>query len=70
MLSKEAKIDIINSRIAVIEGTIYHLDLGIVEEQSKVAPSNEYINELNRERSENILALAAINGVLNTVSAE
>ena len=70
MLNKEQKIDIINSRILVIEGSIYHLDLGVLEEESKSTPSIEYINELNRQKSESLLSLAAINSTLQAVLSE
>jgi hypothetical protein len=70
MLSKEQKIDIVQSRIAVIEGSIYHLDLGIVEESSKINPSDELIDELNRQKSEILLSLAAIENELSSVLSQ
>jgi hypothetical protein len=70
MLTKEQKIDIIESRIIVIEGSIYHLDLGIIEEQAKTQPSDELINELGRQKSETLLSLAAMTNRLNIVLSE
>jgi hypothetical protein len=70
MLTKEQKIDIIESRIIVIEGSIYHLDLGIIEEQAKMQPSDELINELGRQKSETLLSLAAMTNKLNIVLSE
>jgi len=70
MLSKEQKLDIVRSRINIIEGVLYNLDLAIIEEQAKSQPSTEYINEFNTQKNDNLLALEAMNDQLDLVLAE
>lgn len=70
MLSKESKVEIIESRINIIEGVLYNIDLAIFEEESKSQPVADYLNELNREKSENILALLAMTNKLEMVLSE
>jgi len=70
MLKKEQKLDIIENRIIIIEGTIYNLELGIQEEEAKSSPSESYIQELNFLKSENLMSLEAMNNQLDIVSAE
>ena len=70
MLSKESKIEIIESRINIIEGVLYNLDLAILEEESKLQPATDYLNELNREKNENILGLSAMTNRLEMVLSE
>jgi hypothetical protein len=70
MITKEQKVEIVKSKINIIEGVIYNLDLSILEEESKTQPNLEYLDQLVLEKSENDLALAAINNKLNLVLAE
>lgn len=63
MLNDEQKLEIVNSRILVIDGIIYHLDLGIIEEQAKAVPAIDLINDLNNQRNESLLALSALESV-------
>jgi hypothetical protein len=70
MITKEQKIEIVKSRINIIEGVLYNLDLSIIEEESKTQPNSEYISQLSFEKSENLLSLAAMNNKLNLVLAE
>jgi hypothetical protein len=67
MLNKQQKIEIIKSRISILEGVLYNLDLALIEEAAKTNPVAEYLNELNNEKSENNLALTAMNNELNIV---
>jgi hypothetical protein len=70
MLSKESKIEIIESRINIIEGVLYNLGLAIFEEESKSQPATDYLNELNREKNENTLSLLAMTNKLQVVLSE
>jgi hypothetical protein len=70
MITKEQKIEIVKSKINIIEGVIYNLDLSILEEESKAQPNSEYIDRISFEKNENLLALAAMNNKLNLVLAE
>ena len=70
MITKEQKLEMIRSKINIIEGVIYNLDLSVIEEESKTQPNAEYLNQLALEKSENVLALAAMNNKLNLVLAE
>jgi hypothetical protein len=70
MITKEQKIEIVKSKINIIEGVLYNLDLSIIEEESKAQPNSDYLNQINFEKSENLLALAAMNNKLSLVLAE
>ena len=70
MITKEQKLEMIRSKINIIEGVIYNLDLSIAEEESKSQPNLEYLDQISFEKSENLLALAAMNNKLNLVLAE
>lgn len=63
MLNNEQKLEIVNSRMLVINGTMYHLELGIIEEQAKIEPSTDLINHLNAEKNESLLALSALESI-------
>jgi hypothetical protein len=69
MLNNEQKLEIVNSRILVIDGTIYHLDLGIIEEQAKAVPAIDLINDLNNQRNESLLSLAVLESIRETLLA-
>jgi hypothetical protein len=70
MITKEQKLEIVRSKINIIEGVIYNLDLSVIEEESKTQPNADYLNQLALEKSENVLALAAMNNQLSLVLAE
>jgi hypothetical protein len=70
MLNKEQKIQIIESRISILDGVLYNLDLAIIEEQAKAQPNSDYISQLTLEKSESLLSLAAMNDKLDLVLSE
>ena len=70
MITKEQKLEIVRSKINIIEGVIYNLDLSVIEEESKTQPNADYLNQLALEKRENVLALAAMNNQLSLVLAE
>ena len=69
MLTNEQKLEIVNSRILVVDGTIYHLDLGIIEEQAKAVPAIDLIDDLNNQRNESLLSLSALEAIKDTLLA-
>lgn len=70
MLTKDQKLDILRSRVNVIEGVLYNLELSVIEEESKSQPSQQHLSELEILRSDNLLALDAINSRLEIVLSE
>ena len=70
MLSKDQRLDIVNSRINILEGYIYNLELAILEEESKSQPIQLVIDELNTQKSDFALALEALSEKLSILLAE
>jgi hypothetical protein len=70
MLTKDQKKEIIESRINIIEGLIFNLDLAHVEEQAKSQPDMQHLNNIEIEKSDNLSALEAINNKLEVVLSE
>jgi hypothetical protein len=69
MLTKEQKIEIVRSRVAVIESSIYNIELSILQEESKSQPVQIIMDELNSQRSEELLSLAAVSALLEELLA-
>lgn len=70
MLTKDQKLEIVRSRINILEGYIYNIDLSIVEEESKSQPIQIVLDELNTQKADHLLALEAITNKLNILLAE
>ena len=70
MLTKNQKIDIINSRVNVLESDIYNLDLALLEEESKSEPFQEQIDQINIQKSDSQAALIAITNKLNSLDSD
>ena len=70
MLNKDQKVDILNSRINVIESYIYNVEISILEEESKDQPIQIVIDELNIQKSDHNLALLAVKSRLEAVLLE
>lgn len=70
MISKEDKIQIINSKISILEGVIYNLDIELAAESAKSNPNNEHIQNVLSEKNDNLMALNAINQILDIAVSE
>lgn len=70
MLTKDQKLEIVKSRINILEGYIYNLDLSIIEEESKSQPIQIVMDDLNAQKSDYILALEAMTNKLDILLAE
>ena len=70
MISKEDKIEIINSKISILEGVIYNLDIELASESAKSNPNNEHIQNVLSEKNDNLMALNAINQLLDIEVSE
>jgi hypothetical protein len=70
MISKEDKIQIINSKISILEGVIYNLDIELAAESAKSNPNNEHIQNVLSEKNDNLMALNAINQLLDIEVSE
>jgi|LauGreDrversion4_2_1035121.scaffolds.fasta_scaffold84903_2 hypothetical protein len=70
MISKDDKIQIINSKISILEGVIYNLDIELAAESAKSNPNNEHIQNVLSEKNDNLLALNAINQLLDIEVSE
>jgi hypothetical protein len=70
MISKEDKIQIINSKISILEGVIYNLDIELAAESAKSNPNNEHIQNVLSEKNDNLMALNAINQILDIEVSE
>lgn len=70
MLTKDQKLEIVRSRINILEGYVYNLDLAIIEEESKSEPMQVVLDELNAQRTDHLMALEAITNKLNILLAE
>jgi hypothetical protein len=69
MLTKDQKIEIVRARIAVLEASIYNIETLLLEEQAKSQPIQIVIDELNSQKSEETLSLAAVNSRLEELLA-
>lgn len=69
MLTKDQKIEIVRARIAVLEASIYNVETLLLEEQAKSQPIQIVIDELNSQKSEETLSLAAVNNRLEELLA-
>lgn len=69
MLTKDQKIEIVRARIAVLEASIYNVETLLLEEQAKSQPIQIVIDELNSQKSEETLSLAAVNSRLEELLA-
>lgn len=67
MLDKEQKEKIIRSRISIVEGVLYNIDLEIESEQVKSSPNMDFIEILVYQRNEETLSLAMLNEKLAKV---
>jgi hypothetical protein len=70
MISKDDKIEIINSKISILEGVIYNLDIELAAESAKSNPNNEHIQNVLSEKNDNLMALNAINELLDIEVSE
>ena len=70
MISKDDKIEIINSKISILEGVIYNLDIELAAESAKSNPNNEHIQNVLSEKNDNLMALNAINQLLDIEVSE
>ena len=70
MISKDDKIQIINSKISIIEGVIYNLDIELAAESAKSNPNDEHIQNVLSEKNDNLMALNAINQLLDIEVSE
>lgn len=70
MLTKDQKLEIVRSRINILEGYIYNLDLSIIEEESKSQPIQIVMDDLNAQKADYILALEAMTNKLDILLAE
>jgi len=70
MISKDDKIQIINSKISILEGVIYNLDIELAAESAKSNPNNEHIQNVLSEKNDNLMALDAINQLLDIEVSE
>jgi len=69
MLTKDQKIEIVRARVSVLEASIYNIETLLLEEQAKSQPIQIVIDELNSQKSEETLSLAAVNGRLEELLA-
>lgn len=69
MLTKDQKIEVVKARISVLETSIYNIETLLVEEHAKSQPIQIVIDELNSQKSEETLSLAAVNNRLEELSA-
>lgn len=69
MLTKDQKIEVVRARIAVLETSIYNIETLLLEEQAKSQPIQIVIDELNSQKSEETLSLAAVNSRLEELLA-
>jgi hypothetical protein len=69
MLTKDQKIEVVRARISVLETSIYNIETLLLEEQAKSQPIQIVIDELNSQKSEETLSLAAVNGRLEELLA-
>jgi hypothetical protein len=70
MLTKEQKAYMVESKINILEGLLFNLELSTLEEQSKSQPNLEHLSNISLEKSENLLALEAMNNKLEEVLSE
>jgi hypothetical protein len=70
MLTKEQKAYMVESKINILEGLLFNLDLSTVEEQAKSQPNLDHLSNIAIEKSENLLALEAMNNKLEEVLSE
>jgi hypothetical protein len=70
MISKDDKIQIINSKISILEGVIYNLDIELAAESAKSNPDNQHIQNVLSEKNDNLMALNAINELLDIEVSE
>jgi hypothetical protein len=70
MITKDDKIQIVNNKISILEGVIYNLDIEMAAESAKSNPNNEHIENLLSEKNDNLLALNAINEILDILVLE
>lgn len=70
MLSKEQKKYMVESKINIIEGVIFNLDLSTLEEQAKSQPNLEHLNNIAIEKGDNLAALEAMTNKLEEVLSE
>ena len=69
MLTKDQKIEVVRARISVLETSIYNIETLLLEENAKSQPIQIVIDELNSQKSEETLSLAAVNGRLEELLA-
>lgn len=69
MLTKDQKIEVVRARISVLETSIYNIETLLLEEQAKSQPIQIVIDELNSQKSEETLSLAAVNSRLEELLA-
>lgn len=70
MLSKEQKRYMVESRIIIIEGVIFNLDLSTLEEEAKSQPNQEHLSNIAIEKSDNLAVLEALSNKLEEVLSE
>ena len=70
MLTKEQKKYMVESKINIIEGVIFNLDLSTLEEQAKSQPNLDHLNNIAIEKSDNLAALEAMVDKLQQVLSE
>jgi hypothetical protein len=69
MLTKDQKIEVVRSRINILQTSIFNTEMLIIEEQAKSQPIQIVIDELNSQKSEETLSLGAMNSKLEELLA-
>jgi hypothetical protein len=69
MLTKDQKVEVVKSRINILQTSIYNIEMLLLEEQAKSQPIQIVIDELNLQKSEETLSLGAMNSKLEELLA-
>jgi|LauGreDrversion4_2_1035121.scaffolds.fasta_scaffold267437_2 hypothetical protein len=69
MLTKDQKIEVVRNRVNILETSIYNIEMLLIEENAKSQPIQIVIDELNSQKSEELLSLEAVSNKLEELLA-